>query len=289
MSTCTFVDTFPAFVDFWRRVQCLSVDEQIERWADELMPHWPELFEKQAADYTGQNVDWRCVAAEKVFPFLGERLPAMHEAHENLLKLCPTIYQQAELKLGFASPIVFVIHVGIGCGAGWVTSYQGSPAIWFGLENIAECGWSDEGSIAGLIAHELGHVVHEQWRVESGQSFGDGAWWQLYLEGFAQRCEEIISEGSAPHETINDEDREWLAWCQAHRAELPAEFLRSVEAGEAVQKFFGSWYDIEGHSQCGYFLGHEIIKQLENDLCLKEIAVLTDIEERFKSELRKFH
>ena len=132
-------------------------------------------------------------------------------------------------------------------------------------------------------------MCSEQWRAERGQSVGDGAWWQLYLEGFAQRGEEIINEGSVPHETVNDEDREWLAWCQAHRAELAAEFLRSVEAGEAVQKFFGSWYDIEGHSQCGYFLGHEIIKQLENDLCLKEIAVLTDIEERFKSELRKFH
>jgi uncharacterized protein YjaZ len=169
-----------------------------------------------------------------------------------------------------------------------MTSYPDSPAIWFGLENIAECEWSDRDSIAGLIAHEIGHVVHEQWRSQNGEPLGDSAWWQLYLEGFAQRCEEIIREGSAPHETINDEDREWLEWCQAHRAELAAEFLRSVEAGEAVQKFFGSWYDIEGHSQCGYCLGHEIIKGMEKDLSLKEIAVLPDIEERFIAELRKF-
>jgi hypothetical protein len=209
MSTWTFVDAFPAFVDFWQHAQLLSVSEQIERWAGELMPHWPELFEKQIADYADQNVDGRTVAAEKVFPFLGERLPVMHKAHKHLLALCPTIFHQAELKLGFASPIIFVIHVGIGCGAGWVTSYQDSSAIWFGLENITECGWSDEGSIAGLIAHEIGHVVHEQWRAQSGGSFGDGAWWQLYLEGFAQRCEEIISEGSAPHEISNDEDQEW--------------------------------------------------------------------------------
>ncbi len=288
MPTWTFVDTFPAFVDFWQRVQFLSVDEQIERWACDLMPRWPELFEKQVADYAAQNVAWRSVASEKVFPFLNERLPALREAHKHLLELGSDIYQQAELKLGFTSPITFVVHVGIGCGAGWVTSYQGSPAIWFGLENIAECGWSDRESTAGLIAHETGHVVHEQWRAQDGLSFGDGAWWQLYLEGFAQRCEEIIRERSAPHETGDDEDREWLAWCQAHRTELAAEFLRAVESGEAMQKFFGSWYDIEGHSQCGYFLGYEIIRQLEHRFSLKEIAMLTDVEERFKSELRKF-
>ena len=156
------------------------------------------------------------------------------------------------------------------------------------MKYIAECEWSDRESITGLIAHEFGHVIHEQWRTQSGLLFGNGAWWQLYLEGFAQRCEEIVHEGSAPHETSRGEDREWLEWCQTHHAELAAEFLRSVEAGEAVQKFFGSWYDIEGHSQCGYFLGHEIIKQLEIEFSLREIAILTDIEERFKLELRKF-
>lgn len=288
MPAWTFVDIFPAFVDFWQQVQHLSLDEQIERWSTGFMSHSPELFEKQIADYAEQNVDWRTIAAEKIFPFLSERKPAMHEAHRNLLAVCPTIYQQAESKLGFTSSVTFVIHVGLGCGAGWVTSYQNSPAIWFGLENVAECGWSDRESIAGLIAHEFGHVIHEQWRTQSGESLEDGAWWQLYAEGFAQRCEEIINEGGAPHEAVNDEDQEWLTWCQTHRAELATEFLRAVDAGEAVQKFFGSWYDIEGHSQCGYFLGYEIIRQLETRFSLKEIAELNDIEEHFKFELRKF-
>ena len=288
MPVWTFVDAFPAFVDFWQQAQFLSLNEQIERWSTEFMAHWPELLQKQIADYADQNVDWRTIAAEKVFPFLNARMPAMQEAHENLLVLCPTIYQQAKLKLGFASPVTFVIHVGLGCGASWVTSYQDSPAIWFGLENIAECGWSDEESIAGLIAHEFGHVIHEQWRTQSGGSFGDNAWWQLYSEGFAQRCEEITNEVSTPHEAINSADQEWLEWCQSHRAGLAGEFMRTVDAGEAVQKFFGSWYNIEGHSQCGYFLGHEIIKQLETRFSLKEIAVLTDIEEQFRTELSKF-
>ena len=31
--------------------------------------------------------------------------------------------------------ITFEVCVGIGCGAGWVTSYRGSPAVSFGPEN----------------------------------------------------------------------------------------------------------------------------------------------------------
>ncbi len=281
----TFIDTYPAFLDFWERARCLPLEEQIECWAAEHMAQWPELRDKQIEDYASQSVDWRAIAREKVFPFLDERLAAMHAARANLLELCQPIYDQAQARLGFNSRVVFVIHVGIGCGAGWVTPFQNSPAIRFGVENNAEFGWSDRESIAGLIAHETGHLVHDHWRTQHGRSFGSDAWWQLYLEGFAQRCEEIIREGSAPHEAVNDEDREGQEWCQSHKAWLAAEFLRAVNAGEAVQKFFGSWYDIEGHSQCGYYLGHEVIKELEQNLNLREIALLDNIEPQFRSVL----
>jgi hypothetical protein len=32
------------------------------------------------------------------------------------------------------------------------------PAVLFGPENIAECGWSASEVLAGLVAHEVGHL-----------------------------------------------------------------------------------------------------------------------------------
>ncbi|MEW5941913.1 MAG: hypothetical protein AB1750_19795, partial [Chloroflexota bacterium] len=221
----------------------------------------------------------------KVFPFLNERMSAMREARKNLLELGPSIYSRAQQVLGFESDIIFVIHVGIGCGAGWVTPYGGQPAILFGLENIAECGWSDADSIHGLVSHEIGHVVHRHWRSQNNKAIGEGAWWQMYEEGFAQRCESLMSGEDSWHEEANQDD--WLEWCQTHRGWLAEEFLKTVEEGKSVNPFFGSWFEIEGKSQTGYFLGYEIVRELENEYNLKEIALLDDIETRCRAILEQ--
>jgi hypothetical protein len=51
--------------------------------------------------------------------------------------------------------------------------------------------------------------------------------------------------------------------------------------------FFGSWYEIEGRSQSGYFLGSEVIKRLEVRMDLKEIAVLSNWSEVMRKEMMK--
>jgi len=51
-----------------------------------------------------------------------------------------------------------------------------------------------------------------------------------------------------------------------------------VETGDPVSPFFGSWFEICGKSQTGYFLGHEVIVELENRLSLREIALLDSAE-----------
>jgi len=73
------------------------------------------------------------------------------------------------------------------CRLGDNLPQQAGDPIW--VENIAECGWSDAGAIRGLVAHELGHIIHYHWRAPKKKLPGEGAWWQLYEEGFAQRCE----------------------------------------------------------------------------------------------------
>ena len=84
----TIVDTYPAFHAFWTEAQHWPVSEQIEGWASAYMVRWPELLEKQIACYVEDGVNWQQIARERVFPALGERLPAMELAHRNLLEIC---------------------------------------------------------------------------------------------------------------------------------------------------------------------------------------------------------
>ena len=286
MSKCNIVDAFPQFLDFWKAVRHQPMDAQIDRWASEYMSQWPELLEKQIDDYSSEGEDWRQVAREKVFPFLGQRLLAMQAARDNLLTSCASLYAQAQAVLGFESDISFVIYVGIGCGAGWVTTYNGTPAVLFGLENVAECGWSYPPALTGMVAHEIGHIAHFHWRAEQGLPDGTGSWWQLYTEGFAQRCEHLIQGGNT-WPMASDSCCDWLRWCHDHQRWLAAEFLRVVDAGESVRPFFGSWYNIQGRKQCGYYLGHELIRQLQASMSIKEIALLADDDPRLRRGLEE--
>ncbi len=270
------VDTFPAFLAYREKFQELPLDAQIEGWATKYMSPWPELLARQVEDYSSQGLNWREVAREKGFPNLAGWLPAMQEARRNLLELIEPIHRRAQGKFGFEARAVFVIYVGIGCGAGWVTEFWGMPAILFGLESIAENGWSEAAAIAGLIAHEIAHLAHHQWREQNGKPMGSGPWWQLYEEGFAHFCERLLSGLDSWHQERGDSN--WLDGCREHRNWLAAEFLQRVDAGKSVADLFGSWFEIGGKKETGYYLGGEAIGKLAEKLGLKEIALLDDPE-----------
>ncbi len=287
MSICEFIDTFPAFLAYQTKVQDKPLSERIERWATEYMARWPELLAKQTEDYSVQNLNWREIAREKIFPYLTERLPAMRQAHRHILESAEPLYSRAQQVLAFESKVIFVIYVGIGCGAGWATTFRGSPAILFGLENIAECGWSSPETIMGLVAHEIGHLVHHHWRAQHGKSIGSGPWWQLYEEGFAQRCEGLILDSDSWHQASGGNDDDWINWCRSHRGWLAAEFIGTVKSDQPVSPFFGSWLEIRGRSETGYFLGHEAIKELEKHFALKEIALLENVESHLRPILEQ--
>jgi len=286
MPECAIVDTFPEFVSFWDRARDQSLEAQIELWSTDYMAHRPELLAKQQNDYAGQGLDWRTAAREHVFPFLSERLPAMAEARDDLLACIERTYHSAQDALGLDFDVLFVIYVGIGCGAGWATELGGMPACLFGLENLAEGGWSGQETLAQMTAHEVGHLVHHHWRARQGLTASEGApLWQLYEEGFAQRCEHIVVGRDTWHMQVTQEG--WLAWCNEHGAWLAAELLTAVERGQPVNPFFGSWYDVEGWRQTGYFLGHEIVKGWQAEMSLREIALLPDdeVQRRVRSSL----
>lgn len=135
-----------------------------------------------------------------------------------------------------------------------------------------EEGWHAARQLRGLVAHELGHLAHMTWRGE-WEEFAESErapLFLLYSEGFAVRCEEAIL-GAAGHLA---QDEEWSAWCETHRAVLAAEFLRRLDSGQGVRDFFGSWREIQGHRQTGYFLGRAFIRDLERGQTLGDVACM---------------
>jgi len=267
------IDTFDDFLGCWSLARLRTVAEQINLWQNSYMGRYAELLEKQVQDYQDQGLDWRKVGEEKVFPKMAEYLPLMQEARANLVRLCGPTYEQASSILGVDFDVTFVIYVGLGCGAGWATHYRGHPACLFGLENIAECKWHSQEHLQGLTAHEMGHLIHVAWRNE-WDSFAEAEkdpLFRLYSEGFAQRCEHLILENETWHQV---QDESWLSWCQDHQAWLAGEYLRRVNAGLAVNDFFGSWLDIQGKRQTGYFLGHELIRWLEKKHDIRRVGTL---------------
>jgi len=75
---------------------------------------------------------------------------------------------------------------------------------------------------------------------------------------------------------------QWREWCEQNTSWLAAEFLRRADQGEDMRPFFGSWFDLRGHKQTGYFLGRELIATMQKKMSLQEIALLTDIESHLR-------
>jgi hypothetical protein len=283
MPACRIVDAFPGFQELWPSIRHKTPHEQIAAWEAATAARWPELLAMLKACYEEDGEDWRQIAHEVVFPHLNERVPGMAEAHAHLVTLCEPVYIRAQRRLGLKSDLVAVIYVGIGCGAGWATTYEGMPAILFGLENAAEEGWTGPEVLTGLIAHEIGHVAHFYWREQRAVPAGTGPWWQLYTEGFAQRCEHVILEHDSWHMARRAEG--WLDWCRANEGWLATKFLRVADGGESVRPFFGSWYELRGWKQTGYYLGQRVIERLEASMDLRDIALLEEIAPLLRNEL----
>lgn len=153
---------------------------------------------------------------------------------------------------------------------------------------ISECKWSEKISIQGLIAHEIGHAVHAILRGAPGLTQFEDPFWQLYFEGFAQRSEHILLNHNSWHQGSGYNKEGWLSWCNANKRMLAKEFLYSVDNNQDIKPFFGSWFDIQGYKQCGYFLGHEAITDLEKKYSMKEIAGLENVQSEMRAVLETY-
>jgi len=80
-------------------------------------------------------------------------------------------------------------------------------------------------------------------------------------------------------------DKEWFSWCTENKGWLAGEFLNRLNTHSPVKHFFGSWFDIRGKKQTGYFLGHAFISELEEWYSIRDIASLR-VEEIKRLALR---
>jgi hypothetical protein len=69
---------------------------------------------------------------------------------------------------------------------------------------------------------------------------------------------------------------------------LAGAYLKAVEAGRPLQPFFGSWYDLQGYKQTGYYLGHEVVKLLVESGEIYQVGVQVDYQEVMQAVLLSF-
>jgi len=274
--TPRILDTVPEFARLWGRIRNASVRDQVDGWARLYGSEWPDLLRRQQQDYRARGVSWRETAERRVFPKLPQLWRRIRLAHRALLQAIPVADARLRDQFQIPSGVVHVLHVGIGCGAGWATEYEGTPAILYGLENAAELGWTGRQRLTGHVVHELVHLAHSELRAKSGQPTIDrirGPFGPLYVEGFATRVERQVLSARPTRDF--DRDLGWSAWCQAHQRELALEFMDSIRRHRSVARFFGSWYRVGGHIETGYWLGAELIRSLEPSMSLTDIATLS--------------
>lgn len=286
MTETPLVDAADGFLRVLRSLSDPTPAEILAAWDGFYGLRFPEIIDKQIQDYAATGEDWQTIALTRAFPRLHARLPALEEANERITCLWGGVVARARAALGLKFDVVAVVHVGIGCGAGWATTYEGVPAVLFGLENIAEQGWQVLDRLEGLIAHELGHLTHAAWRGEPLEPVEKDPLGMLYTEGFAQRLERVILGRESWHLAP---DEAWLPWCRAHVPEIARAYRDCATKGKPANPFFGSWLRFRGIPFTGHFLGHAAIGALEQGLTLAELArlPLAQVQASMEELLRK--
>lgn len=213
-------------------------------------------------------------------------------AHNNFIKYTSDLNDNFQKIFSIYDDIYVYFYMGLCNGAGWSTNINACQAVLIGAEKLAELGWHDEKSMVSLIYHELSHAAHSIIRNETldieFSSQKEKSVWQLYIEGFAQRYEQILYEDDFYHQDRNG----WLNWCRNNHVKICREYLYRLKNNISTQCFFGDWVSFEGHSDLGYYLGCEFIKNItaDNSYSTKELANIKadELEDLLINYLKKY-
>jgi len=127
--------------------------------------------------------------------------------------------------------------------------------------------------MTALLYHELGHIWHDAIGTlyHDTNSISEKSLWQLYQEGIAMYCEQLLlNDFSSYHQDKNN----WLGWCNKNRKDIFIEYKKRVDENESTQDFFGDWCNYLEHSDVGYYLGCELLKSLSSKYPMTKLANL---------------
>ena len=230
-----------------------------------------------------QELSEKCETDAKGYNFEKDILPVINRVQQNkeeaLLANASfvAVAKQLDHRISELFPkapeLDILFYLGLCNGAGWATTLDGRDAILIGLEKILELGWQNESSMQALIFHEVGHIWHKTYGVFSPETRtkGEASLAQLYQEGIAMVCEQILCQHA---DYYHQNQNGWLNWCVSNQREIKQEFLRRIDSNLSTQDFFGDWCNYQKHSDVGYYLGCEFVKHLQRQHSLVEIANL---------------
>ncbi len=248
----------------------------MDKWRtymDKVYPQARVLVEEDAASYDFNREILPVLNAVWVDPVKFQRM------HDSFRKACENLNERIRDCLHAELDADVVLYLGLCNGAGWAETVGGKPVVLLGIEKIIELDWTDEASMIGLIYHELGHLWH--FGARSAETIfetpSERGLWQLYTEGVAMTAEQLLCRDDGFYHQNRDG---WLDWCRENRGRLFREYARRIDAGESVQDFFGDWCSYDGHSDVGYYLGAELVREAMKTRSMDEILnlPLTDVK-----------
>lgn len=240
-------------------------------WKNYLSAH-PTLMKKCIKD--SSNYDFNKDIKPVILEALTNNFSKLNQVHKNFLSLTDNVNNKFKSTFHIKDDIYVYFYVGLCNGAGWATKINSDYAVLLGVEKIVELGWYDKSSLISLLYHELCHIAHNILREKtffpSLKTEREKSIWQLYIEGFAQRYQQVLYKEGFYHQDKNG----WLRWCQNHHDQLKKDYLEKIKNNLSTQDFYGDWVEHKGYSDVGYYLGCEFIKYISNDLNTEQIANL---------------
>lgn len=276
------IDTFKHFKACFEDNLNISVYEKIDLWENCYIRKYPELELKCKSDYESNGYSWRDIACNMVFNRTKDDFGKMLEAYINIKISIQNINIAVKQVFNIEPDLYIVLYCGLCNSAGWVDKYNGKRAILYGIDKIAELDWHNIERIKPLIAHELCHVIHFQIRGEDKligidmNNYSNGIW-RIYEEGFAQYYQHKLIGNIG-----DSRGTKWLESCIINKNKLKTLYLEALHNKyEGTKYFFGDWFKIINISDAGYFLGAELIKELNEVYSIEQIAKLNfnDVED----------
>lgn len=260
-------------IDTYNEIKLLFSQKEfnLELWQKYANSISPSLRQKVESDASAYDL------AKQVFPVINyalNNITKLEEMHNSFISTTQQLKNTFIEVFKNDLDVDIILYLGLCNGAGWATSLDGKKTILLGVEKIIELDWCDFESMSSLIYHELGHIWHDVVGNLSlkTENQSEKSVWQLYQEGVAMYCEQLLANNFSFYHQNKDE---WLKWCVENKDNLFTEYLRRVDNGESTQDFFGDWCNYQGYSDVGYYLGCEFVKRLLKKYSLTEIANLS--------------